>query len=44
MLESHEDFKNRHIGPTADDQQAMLSYLGYDSTESLMAAAEGYSF
>ncbi|MFM1785106.1 MAG: hypothetical protein RLZZ108_130 [Actinomycetota bacterium] len=39
MLESHEDFKNRHIGPTADDQQAMLSYLGYDSIESLMAAA-----
>ncbi|MEY2677226.1 MAG: hypothetical protein RL510_1246 [Actinomycetota bacterium] len=39
MRESHEDFKNRHIGPTADDQQAMLSYLGYDSIESLMAAA-----
>ena len=39
MLESHEDFKNRHIGPTTDQQQSMLQYLGYDSIESLMSAA-----
>jgi len=39
MLESHEDFKNRHIGPTTVQQQSMLSYLGYDSIDSLMSAA-----
>ncbi|MEN9731717.1 MAG: hypothetical protein RL488_1027 [Actinomycetota bacterium] len=39
MLESHEDFKNRHIGPTAEQQQVMLKQLGYDSIESLMSAA-----
>ena len=39
MLESHEDFKHRHIGPTTDDQQSMLDYLGYDSIDDLMSAA-----
>ena len=32
-------FAARHIGPSADDQQAMLATLGYDSLGELMAAA-----
>ena len=39
MLEQHEDFKYRHIGPTSGDQQAMLSFLGYRSIDELMSAA-----
>jgi glycine dehydrogenase len=39
MLESHEDFKHRHIGPDSDQQQTMLDHLGYDSIEQLMSAA-----
>ena len=39
MLESHEDFKNRHIGPDADQQKTMLAYLGYGSMDELMSAA-----
>jgi glycine dehydrogenase len=36
---THDDFASRHIGPSASDQAAMLSLLGYDSLDSLMAAA-----
>jgi glycine dehydrogenase len=32
-------FANRHIGPSAEDQQAMLATLGYHSLEELLAAA-----
>jgi glycine cleavage system P protein (glycine dehydrogenase) len=32
-------FAARHIGPSADDQQAMLATLGYGSLEELMATA-----
>ena len=39
MLESHEDFKYRHIGPDADQQKAMLDFLGYNSLDQLMSAA-----
>ena len=39
MLEAHEDFKNRHIGPTSAEQAEMLNFLGYDSIEKLMSAA-----
>jgi glycine dehydrogenase len=39
MLESHEDFKHRHIGPDSDQQQTMLDHLGYGSIEQLMSAA-----
>ncbi|MGO3070879.1 MAG: aminomethyl-transferring glycine dehydrogenase [Brevibacterium linens] len=32
-------FSDRHIGPRADDAQAMLAELGYDSLEALSSAA-----
>ena len=32
-------FAARHIGPDADEQSAMLDYLGFSSLEALMAAA-----
>jgi glycine dehydrogenase len=32
-------FANRHIGPSATDQQAMLAALGYRSLDDLLAAA-----
>jgi glycine dehydrogenase len=32
-------FANRHIGPSAEDQQAMLATLGYQSLDDLLAAA-----
>ncbi len=32
-------FANRHIGPSAEDQQAMLATLGYHSLDDLLAAA-----
>lgn len=32
-------FSDRHIGPRADDTQAMLAELGYDSLEALSSAA-----
>jgi glycine dehydrogenase len=32
-------FSDRHIGPRADDAQAMLAELGYDSLEALSNAA-----
>jgi glycine dehydrogenase len=34
-----EEFASRHIGPTADEQRAMLAALGYDSLGALMEAA-----
>ncbi|WJY68438.1 aminomethyl-transferring glycine dehydrogenase [Corynebacterium auris] len=33
------DYISRHIGPDADEQQEMLSTLGYDSLEALVDAA-----
>jgi glycine dehydrogenase len=32
-------FANRHIGPSAEDQRAMLTALGYSSLDDLLAAA-----
>jgi glycine dehydrogenase len=32
-------FANRHIGPSAEEQQAMLTALGYGSLDDLLAAA-----
>jgi len=37
-LERHDAFIERHIGPDADDQHAMLAELGYSSRDALMAA------
>lgn len=34
-LEQHELFLTRHIGPDADEQQAMLNYVGAESLEDL---------
>lgn len=39
MALEHEKFQYRHIGTSADDQQTMLTALGYDSLESLLSAA-----
>lgn len=39
MVHAHEDFKYRHIGPSADDQKDMLSSLGYNSLSELLDAA-----
>ena len=39
MVFAHEDFKYRHIGPDAKDQQDMLSFLGYKSLAELLDAA-----
>ncbi len=33
-------FVDRHIGPRASDQQAMLERIGHTSLDSLMQAAE----
>ncbi|WP_456694684.1 aminomethyl-transferring glycine dehydrogenase [Aeromicrobium sp. P5_D10] len=33
------DFADRHIGPTASDQDAMVRRIGYDSLDALMQAA-----
>ena len=33
------DFSARHIGPDADEQRVMLTALGYDSLDDLLAAA-----
>ena len=38
-LPAHKDFKYRHIGPTAADQNAMLASLGYTSLDELLTAA-----
>ena len=38
------EFAARHIGPSDDDQRAMLATLGYDSLEALLTAAlPGYA-
>ena len=39
MLPEHKDFKYRHIGPTPQEQSAMLKELGYSSLDQLMAVA-----
>ena len=39
MVFAHEDFKYRHIGPDAKDQQDMLAFLGYNSLADLLDAA-----
>ena len=39
LLPQHKDFKYRHIGPTPEDQKAMLQELGYSSLDQLMATA-----
>lgn len=35
QLENHDEFIGRHIGPSADEQAAMLAELGADSLEAL---------
>ena len=37
-LESHGAFIARHIGPNAEEQQAMLDAIGFASCSALMAA------
>ncbi|MEZ5529875.1 MAG: aminomethyl-transferring glycine dehydrogenase [Porticoccaceae bacterium] len=37
-LTNSNEFSRRHIGPSAEDQQAMLAALGYDSMESFISA------
>ena len=39
MTEQQELFQSRHIGPSATQQAEMLKVVGYDSLDSLMAAA-----
>lgn len=39
MTSAHADFKYRHIGTTASDQQSMLEAIGYKSIQQLMDAA-----
>lgn len=39
MTSAHKDFKYRHIGTTAADQQQMLEAIGYSSIQQLMDAA-----
>ena len=39
MTSAHKDFKYRHIGPSASDQQHMLQTLGYESLDDLMSDA-----
>ena len=39
MTSAHKDFKYRHIGPSASDQQHMLQTLGYESLDDLMSEA-----
>ncbi len=38
-LENPSEFQARHIGPSADDQKAMLADLGFDSLSALVDAA-----
>ncbi len=38
-LENSSEFQARHIGPSADDQKAMLADLGFDSLSALVDAA-----
>lgn len=37
-LGTEQEFIQRHIGPSAEEQQAMLATLGYDSLDALIAA------
>ncbi len=37
-LGTEQEFIQRHIGPSAEEQQAMLATLGYDSLDTLIAA------
>ena len=37
-LENHQDFIQRHIGPTTTQQAEMAKTLGYDSLEELISA------
>ncbi|MEN9957090.1 MAG: aminomethyl-transferring glycine dehydrogenase [Actinomycetota bacterium] len=39
MTSAHKDFKYRHIGTSASDQQHMLQSLGYESLDALMSDA-----
>ena len=39
MVQAHEDFKYRHIGPNEKDQKDMLLFLGYSSLADLLDAA-----
>mgnify|MGYP000181603551 CR=1 FL=1 len=39
-LENHADFVQRHIGPTAAQQQEMARALGYDSLDALITQME----
>ncbi|HTI05490.1 MAG TPA: aminomethyl-transferring glycine dehydrogenase [Gemmatimonadales bacterium] len=38
MSHTHDLFQDRHIGPSADDQAAMLATLGYDSLDDFIDA------
>ncbi|HLZ44215.1 MAG TPA: aminomethyl-transferring glycine dehydrogenase [Gemmatimonadales bacterium] len=38
MISEREQFHNRHIGPSADDQAAMLGVLGYESLDAFIEA------
>jgi glycine dehydrogenase len=38
-MRSDSPFSERHIGPTREDQRAMLATLGYESLDELLAAA-----
>ena len=39
VFTAREPFVGRHIGPSAEDQQAMLATLGYASLDDLLTAA-----
>ena len=39
VLEPFEDFVRRHVGPSDDEQEAMLKVLGYDTLDTLVDAA-----
>lgn len=39
MLEKHHNFQYRHVGPTLDQQQEMLDFVGASSLTDLMAKA-----
>ena len=39
VLEPFEDFLQRHVGPSAEEQQGMLKVLGYETLDALVDAA-----
>ncbi len=39
VLEPFEDFVRRHVGPSDDEQKAMVKVLGYDTIDALVDAA-----